>query len=237
MDGAAERRWRGRADLRLLTADRTGDLVGPCAPCVFWQTVPHNGHGVAPDADVLLAEWVATVADDWGPPGRVAYLDDQPVGHLLLAPARHVPRLAAFPTSPSDPSTLMLLTACVAQDAGASLDRTGAGLRKTLVRAAAKDALSRGCRAIEVIGARPAAVDRHPCVLRVSELEKLGFRVERDHPVYPRLRLDLRTLVTVPEELAAHLVRALGRLPGLRPVPQTHPDGATRVRTADEDRG
>ncbi len=236
MDGPAERRWRGRTDLRLLTPDRAGDLVGSCAPCVFWQTVPHNGRGRAPDADLLLAEWVETVADDWGPPGRVAYLDGRPIGHLLFAPARHVPRLAAFPTSPADPSTLMLLTACAAQDGGLSPDRAGAGLRKALVRAAAKDALGRGCRAIEVIGARASAVDRHPCVLRVTELEKLGFRVERDHPVYPRLRLDLRTLVTVPEELAAHLARALGRLPGLRPVPQTHPDGATRVRRAHEDR-
>ena len=231
MGGPTERRWRGHHDLRLLTPARATDLVGSCAPCVFWQTVPHNGHRATPDPSALLRDWVETVTAEWGPPGRVAYVDEAPVGYLLLAPARHVPRLAAFPTAPSDPSTLMLVTACAADDRAPSLDRGGAGLRKMLIRAAAKDALRRGSRSIEVIGARATAIDRHSCVLPVAELEKLGFRVERDHPVYPRLRLDLHTLVTVRDEVAAQLVRAIGRIPGLRPVPETHPDGATRVRS------
>ncbi len=234
MSGEAQRRWRGRHDLRPLTPGLVGDLTGPCAPCVFWQTLPRNGHDAEIEPDRLLAEWVQTVTIEWGPPGRVAYVDDAPVGHLLLAPARHVPRLAAFATAPSDPATLMLVTACVADDRGPTLDRTGAALRKLLVRAAAKDALRRGSRTLDVIGARATAVEGHPCVLPVDELERLGFRVERDHPVHPRLRLDLRALVTVREEVTARLARAIGIVPGLQPVPQTHPDGATRVLDAED---
>jgi hypothetical protein len=211
-------------DFRVLTPDRVGDLSGPCTPCSFWQTVPHNGHAVEPDPLVLLKNWVEEVTEDWGPPGRVVYVDDVPSGYVLLAPARHVPRLAAFPTSPSDPSTLILLTTC----AGPSDPK---GLRKALVQTAAKDALRHKARSIDAIGARAQAVRRHPCVLEVDFLERSGFRVEREHPAYPRMRLDLRTVLSLKDEVAGVAARALARVPRLRPAEAPHPDGATRART------
>ena len=42
-------------------------------------------------------------------------------------------------------------------------------------------------------------------MLDVAFLEKVGFRVERDHPAYPRLRIELRTVVTLRDEAAAAL--------------------------------
>lgn len=214
-------------ELRPLTPDRVADLVGTCAPCTFWQTVPRNGHSDPRTQVELLEEWVETVTADWGPPGRIAYVDDEPAGHVLMAPARHVPRLAAFPTSPSDPSTLMLVTAMTSP---AHADR---GLRKALVQAAAKDALHHRLRSLEAVAARPLAVSRHACVLDVAFLEKVGFHVERDHPAYPRLRIDLRTVVTVRDEVAAALARALTWVPGTRPVPETHPNGHSHAHVSD----
>lgn len=214
-------------DLRVLTPDAVGDLVGTCAPCTFWQTVPHNGHGGVCAPEEVLGDWVATVTSEWGPPGRVAYVDGQPAGYVLLAPARHVPRLAAFPTAPSDPSTLMLLTAVTAQP------YAGSGLRKVLLQSAAKDALKHHVRSLEVVAARPIAVSKHPCVLEVDVLEKAGYRVERDHPTYPRLRIDLRRVVTLRDEAVAAVGRALSRVPGLRPVPETHPNGSSHAHVTD----
>ena len=52
-------------ELRPLTPDRVGDLVGSCAPCTFWQTVPRNGHSDPSEPLVLLAEWVESVTADW----------------------------------------------------------------------------------------------------------------------------------------------------------------------------
>jgi GNAT superfamily N-acetyltransferase len=215
-------------DLRPLTVDRVADLAGDSALCTFWQTVPHNGHVRQEEPGELVARWVRAVTADWGPPGRICYLEGRPVGNVLLAPARYVPRLAAFATAPSDPATLMLVTVRVSQD------QHGKGLRKALVQAAVKDALRHRVRSIDVIGARPVAVQKHPCVLDVAFLENIGFRVVREHPFYPRLRLDLRTVVTVREEAAAVVRKALARIPGVRPVPETHPDGATRARSADQ---
>lgn len=213
-------------ELRPLTSDRVGDLVGACAPCTFWQTVPRNGHSDPREPLELLTEWVDAVTADWGPPGRIAYVDGSPAGHVIVAPARHVPRLAAFPTAPGDPSTLMLVTAVTLPG---QPDR---GLRKALVQAAAKEALHHRVRSLEVVGARPLAVSRHACVLDVAFLEKVGFRLERDHPAYPRLRMDLRTVVTLRDEAAAALSRALSWVPGARPVPETHPNGHSHAHVS-----
>lgn len=242
-------------DVRALTVDRVGDLTGPCAPCLFWQTGPrgsagangHHGHhgqdgqdgqdgrdaragSGDPDAAVLdrLAGWVSDVTDDWGPPGRVLYVDGRPVGQVLLAPARHVPRLATFATAPVDPGALVLLTVWA--------DRTAArGLRKVLLQAAVKDALRHRVRTLDAIGARPLAVSHHPCVLESSLLERAGFRVEREHPAYPRMRLDLRTVVTLRDGAGRLLAGALAHLPRMHPVPSADPDGVTRARTAARD--
>ncbi len=214
-------------EFRPLTPDRVGDLVGTCAPCTFWQTVPSNGHSDPREPLELLAEWVATVTSDWGPPGRIAYVDRVPAGHVILAPARHVDRLAAFPTSPSDPSTLMLVTAVT------SREHPGRGLRKALVQSAAKDALRHRTRSLEAVAGRPLAVARHACVFDVAFLEKVGFRIERDHPAYPRLRMDLRTVVTIRDGAAAAIARALDRVPGVRPVPETHPNGSSHAHVVD----
>src|SRR6478752_6026607 len=143
-------------ELLPLTPDVVGELVGGCAPCTFWQTVPRNGHSDAGDPLDVLAEWVETVTADWGPPGRIAYVDGTPAGHVVLAPA-----------------------------------------------------------------------------LDVAFLEKVGFRVERDHPAYPRLRIDLRTVVTLRDGAAAAIVRALDRVPGVRPVPETHPNGSSHAHVTD----
>ncbi|WP_020141633.1 GNAT family N-acetyltransferase [Terracoccus sp. 273MFTsu3.1] len=214
-------------ELRPLTPDAVGDLVGACAPCTFWQTVPRNGHSDAGHPLDVLAEWVETVTAEWGPPGRIAYVDGTPAGHVVLAPARHVARLAAFPTSPQDPSTLMLVTAVTRPE------YAGRGLRKALVQSAEKDALRHRTRSLEAVAARPLAVSRHACVLDVAFLEKVGFRVERDHPAYPRLRIDLRTAITLRDGAAAAIVRALDRVPGVRPVPDTHPNGSSHAHVTD----
>ena len=191
--------------------------------------MPRNGDILPREPLDLLTDWVREVTANWGAPGRIAYVDDRPVGHVLLVPARYVPRLAAFPTTPSDPATLMLRHGAINADAA------GRGLRKVLVQAAVKEALRHRARSIEVIAARPQAVGKHPCVLECTFVENLGFRVARDHPVYPRLRLDLRTILTVREGAAAAVRKALAKVPGVHPVPETHSGRAraTRPRPID----
>jgi GNAT superfamily N-acetyltransferase len=119
--------------------------------------------------------------------------------------------------------------------AGVTRSSRGRGLPKVLIQAAAKDALRHKARSLDAIGARPAAIGHHPCIPEVAALERAGFRVEREHPTYPRLRLDLRNALTLRDEAAEMLSRALARMPKVHPVPETpHPDGATRARVRDD---
>lgn len=94
-------------------------------------------------------------------------------------------------------------------------------LGKALVVAAVKDALSHQVRSIDAIGVhRPAsrAIGRtpHACVLDVGTLESVGFTVVREHPVYPRLRLDLRRTLAIKDDAMELVNRALAKLQGSR---------------------
>lgn len=207
-------------DLRLLTPHDLTVLEGGCSRSGYWQSAPSNGLVAAVNPPDLVGNWVEEVTADWAPPGRVAYVDGRAVGVALLAPARHVPRLAAFATAPVDPAAIVLLT----------VEATGpdvTGVRKALFHAVARDALRRGARSLEAIGARPR-VAPHPCVLAVDVLERWGFRVAREHPAHPRMRLDLRTALTLREDARAVLAGLLAKVPRPRPEPG-RADGATRA--------
>ena len=149
-------------ELRPLTPDRVGDLVGSCAPCTFWQTVPRNGHS---DPERAAR-----------PAGRLGR-----DGHRRLGPARAHRlrrRTARWATSssrprgtsrgwpPSRPRRPTRRRSCSSRRSRPP-EHAGRGLRKALVQAAAKDALRHRVRSLEAVAARPLAVSRHACVLDV----------------------------------------------------------------------
>lgn len=200
-----------------LTLDRLADLPDPCVQCSFWEgaggPLPRASDGGAKEG------WLASTLLEWGAPGRVAYVDGQPVGYLAYAPAHLVPRAMAFPTSPVSPDAVVLATARV------DPAYAGQGLGRVLVQAAAKDCLRRGVRAMEAFGRRdlPGAslaaggpgTAQH-CVLPEAFLSAVGFGTARDHPTLPRMRLDLRSVARWREEVEQAVERLLA--PVLRPA-------------------
>jgi ribosomal protein S18 acetylase RimI-like enzyme len=193
-----------------LTLDNLPDLPAPCAACVFWELDPVSGARVGGRSALEKRAWVLAVLEEWGTCGRVVYVDQQPAGFTLYAPPAYVPRSAAFPTSPVSDDAVQLTTAWIAPEF------RGQGLGRTLVQAAAKDLLSRGVRAIEVFGDEKG---RQRCVLPAEFLRAVGFDVVREHPAYPRLRLELRRLVWPAEMVEQALDRLLAgaRARALRP--------------------
>lgn len=201
-----------------LTLDRLGDLPGRCAECTFWELDP------AATARVRGREakegWLTTTLLDWGSPGRVAYVDGKPAGYLTFAPAHLVPRAVAFPTSPVSQDAVVLLTARI------DPLYAGQGLGRVLVQAAAKDALRRGVRALEAYGTSGLARSGD-CVLPSDFLRAVGFRTAREHPAYPRLRLDLRTVLRWRSEVEQAVERLFAPVRGLgapQPVGAAHRD-------------
>lgn len=138
-------------------------------------------------------EWFSEVLLEWGACGKLV-LEDQPVGvgFAQYAPASFFPRLTRFPSGRVSPDAVYLSYCYVAPL------RRGLGLGTLLVRSVARDLVDRGIRALEAIGDR-AWTDGW--VLPAPFLAANGFRVVREDPRYPLLRLDLRAAVE-PREAA-----------------------------------
>ncbi|MCM8550283.1 MULTISPECIES: GNAT family N-acetyltransferase [Streptomyces] len=198
-----------------LTLDNLQDLPQRCRSCVFWELDPVSGEtAVEAGTSALEKEsWISAVLLDWGSCGRVAYVDDIPVGFVLYAPPAYVPRSTAFPTSPVSSDAVQLMTAFVMPG------YQGQGLGRVMVQTVAKDLLRRGFKAIEAFG--DARWKEPACLLPADHLLAVGFKTVRPHPRHPRLRLDLRSTLSWKEDVEMALDRLLGAVqkePVLRPL-------------------
>lgn len=159
------------------------------------------------EAEEKLA-WVSQVLRDWGSCGRLLLVDDRLVGHVIYAPAVFVPGAGEFPTSPVSGDAVVMASLRVAEP------YAGRGAGRRLLPAMAKDLIKRGdIRAVE------AFAGTGPCLLPVDFLKAVGFRTVRAHPRTPRMRMELRSLVTWRTDLEEALDRLRGVLPNREPVP------------------
>jgi GNAT superfamily N-acetyltransferase len=192
-----------------LTLDNLPLLPGSCSTCTFWELDPVRREQVRGHEAEEKAAWLSSMLRDWGSVGRVVRVDDTVAGHLLWAPAVHLPGGAGFATAPVSPDAVLLATGYV------DPDLRGRGLGRVLVQSMAKDLVQRGgIRAVEAFGAlRPRPGE---CVLPADFLLAVGFRTHRPHAAYPRMRMDLATTVSWREELETALDRLLGVVGGKR---------------------
>jgi GNAT superfamily N-acetyltransferase len=198
-----------------LTLDNIDDVGLPCRSCVFWELDEIAGPRAVEAADPKLEKeaWVSAVLLEWGSCGTLAYLDDTPSGYVIYAPAAFVPRSGSFPTSPISADAVQLVTARVPPDL------RDQGLGRALVQTAARNLGRRGIKAIEAFG--DARNDVPNCLLPADFLLAVGFTTIRPHRAWPRLRLDLRTVVTLTEEVEVAFERITDLVrpePALRPV-------------------
>ncbi|MFI6702289.1 GNAT family N-acetyltransferase [Streptomyces sp. NPDC050509] len=198
-----------------LTLDNLSDLPHRCRTCVFWELDPVSGEAAvgAGRAGTEKEAWISAVLLEWGSCGRVAFIDDLPVGFVLYAPPAYVPRSLAFPTSPVSPDAVQLMTAWVMPG------YQGQGLGRVMVQTVAKDLLRRDFKAIEAFG--DSRWKEPSCVLPADHLTAVGFKTVRTHTRYPRLRLELRTTLSWKEDVELALDRLLGAVkkePALRPL-------------------
>ncbi|MFP5370780.1 MAG: GNAT family N-acetyltransferase, partial [Actinomycetes bacterium] len=185
--------------------DTLADLPVHVRECLFWELDPVARARAEREGRAAEEKraWVSHVLLEWGSCGRVLYVDGQPAGFVLYAPPAYFAGSASLPTSPLPEDVVQLATLCVLPG------HTGGGLGRVLLQAMAKDLLKRGApRAVEAI----AATRRHPggCVLPAEFLSRVGFRTHRPHPLYPRMRLELRSVLTWREDVEAALERLVG---------------------------
>ncbi len=203
-----------------LTLDNLEALPSPCRSCLFWERDPVR-RSRAEDPASEKDAWVSHVLREWGSCGRVALVDDVPVGYLVYAPEAFVPGAAGFPTAPVSPDAVLLTTAYVAPE------WANGGLGRMLVQGMARDLIKRDIKAIEAFG-NTRGTDTMSCVLPVEFLGSVGFKTQRAHTTTPRMRMELRAAITWRTEVEAALERLVGVV---RPTPKpTRAPKATRSR-------
>lgn len=198
-------------DLRPLSLATVDALPAPCRSCTFWEVATAaRGPGGDPGGAAKEA-WLQSTTLEWGPPGRVLFVDDRAVAWALLVPGRHAGRVRRLAHAPSE-DALLLATMWV--DPGAR----GAGLARVMLQTLLRDTHERGGRAVEAYGARGMAA-RGPCVLPEGFLLASGFTLLHDDGQFPLLRLDLRRTVRWTESVAGVLEQVWGTLPRRRVAP------------------
>ncbi|MFT4265090.1 MAG: GNAT family N-acetyltransferase [Nocardioides sp.] len=202
-----------------LTLDLFAALDAPCRDCLFWELdAVRRGRLDHDDLATEKEAWLSEVLREWGSCGRVAVVDDQPVGYVIYAPAAFVPGSAAFPTAPISGDAVQLTTLWVAPG------WRDAGIGRLLIQATARDLLQRGgIRAVEAFGDKGVASGIHGrrCAAPEHFLARVGFKTHRPHPTAPRMRMDLRSIVTWRDEIETALERLVGVVrPRKSPVPQ-----------------
>jgi GNAT superfamily N-acetyltransferase len=218
--------------LERLTPDTLADLPAEVRADLTWECDPVDAarvHGA--EAEEHKRDWLSGVLLEWGSCGRVAYHDDQPAGFIVYAPPSSLPGTGSYPTAPISDDAVQLATAAV------FAGHQGHGLGRTLVQVMARDLVRRGgVRAVEAV-ARTGPATGSPgsgdCAPVPAEfLQRVGFTTVRSHPRHPRLRLDLRSLVSWLDEVgtAWEWLRDVVRPRG-RPVPASREAGLTDGQT------
>ena len=118
------------------------------------------------------------------------------VGHAIYAPPAFLPGAAGFPTAPLSPDAVLLSTVYVDPSArrGGRGPAPGAG-------DGPRPRQPRHPRPSRPSGTPVAA--RRACVLPADFLGRVGFKTQRAHVTTPRMRMDLRTVVTWKSEVEA----------------------------------
>jgi len=209
--------------LARLTLDTLADLPEDARSCVFWELDPVRRQR-AVDAGEAASEkeaWLSRVLLEWGSCGRVVYVDGIAAGYVAYAPAPYLPGADAMPTAPVSEDAVLLSTALVLPE------YAGGGLGRMLMQGVVRDLVKRGgIRAVEAFGdtraTRPSAADHVSCVLPADYLLRVGFKTQRPHSRYPRMRLEVKSAVTWRSEVEAALERLLGAVrPGRAASPAT----------------
>jgi GNAT superfamily N-acetyltransferase len=198
-----------------LTVDHLAQLPGGCGSCVFWELDPVRRDKVRGHEAEEKAAWVSMLLREWGSCGRVAIVDGEVVGHLIWAPPVHVPAADGFATAPISADAVILTNAHVAPE------HRGGGLGRMMVQGMAKDLIQRGgVRAVEAFGDTRGRAGH--CVVPADFLLSVGFSTHRAHATTPRMRMDLRTTISLREEIEKGLERLLAPVKRPAASPRTH---------------
>lgn len=178
--------------------DNLRDVFQPCRSCLFWQTaekvnVPH----ITKDGKFRKEEWLSTTLLKWGNCASVMIEDDEVVGFAQYGLISDFPQVNNFSTGNISKDAAFL--ACLYILPHEQSKKKG----KFLLREILKDFTMMRFPAVETIAKRAMLNKNEFNQRNIDFYLSEGFRIIQDHPVYPRLRIDLKNAVTWKEEITS----------------------------------
>lgn len=189
-----------KASLVALTYHSLERIHRHTATSTFWELDPLHSAYTGAQSEADKGAWLVQRALRQSTVGFSIAEATSTVGAfatVLFCPVADAPGAVRMPTAP--PSRDAWLVTSLHTDTASR----GRGWESVLLDAVIIAATERGAAALEVFGLRPGAqptsdlcrgIIREAALIGIVEvpaLESAGFTVVRDHPVIPRLRLDL----------------------------------------------
>ncbi|MEM2930239.1 MAG: GNAT family N-acetyltransferase [Thermoproteota archaeon] len=157
-----------------------------CKYCIYWEFPEECLEPSRENREKMLAKklnWLRSVRTVFGECGKLVYVDGKPVGYAQYAPPETLPLSAEYPAG--QPSGDAVLISCLFI---AEKEYRGHGLGKLLLQSIIEDLRKRGFKAVETFARRNNP--NNPSGPMEFYL-KNGFRVLRDDPEFPLMRLEL----------------------------------------------
>jgi GNAT superfamily N-acetyltransferase len=176
----------------------------PCRKCMFWQTSQKTGIPYSPKDGLLQKEqWFSRTLLEWGRCAKLLKEDEDIVGYAQFGPVRYFPQSVNLKSGPIDENAVFL--ACLYITPEARERRLG----KYLLRSIIKECSKMGFEAIETYGKRSMKSNSDFDQRTIEFYENEGFRVIKNHMIYPRMRLDLKNTVVWGKEISK-AIKSLG---------------------------
>ena len=185
LDGGAVR-IEDLTEDNLVQAPEWGPPPRSCKYCLYWEHPELFAGGARVGEEELLARkraWLRRVRGEWGGCGKLLFLGGKAVGYAQYAPPRLLPAAREYPTGPGSEDAVLL--ACLFIVAAGY---RGRGLGSALLTAILEELEGRGAVAVETFARRGSAENPSG---PVEFYLKHGFRVLKEDPEFPLLRLEL----------------------------------------------
>lgn len=186
-----------RASVVALTSSTLSNLHPQAARSVFWELDPLSENYQGIDSQMDKSAWLLGLVYEQKTAG-FSIVDKRAHATLLMCPPSAAPGAVRLPTAPVSADAYCLTSLHI--DAAFA----GIGWEEVLVDAAVVDLTSRGLPAVEAFGVKAdftheltgicKTIVEHAeqiGLMPVEVLESAGFKIVADHPVIPRLRLEL----------------------------------------------
>lgn len=173
-------------DENLIEAPEWEEHPFSCKYCLYWEFPEECVDPSRESREEMLAKklnWLRSVRNAFGDCGKIMHVDGKPVGYAQYAPPKMLPLSAEYPSGPPSEDAVLVSCLFIAQK---KYRRRGLGNR--LLQSIIEDLRKRGVKAVETFARKNNP--NNPSGPMEFYL-KNGFRVLRDDPEFPLMRLEL----------------------------------------------